>query len=216
MKKVNNCTLCEELSNNSQVFDNDYSFIVKKGLNVIYKDIYYTILPSVGPLNEYHLLIATNQHFKSFSEINVEMFSYLRKVIKKIVNYNKDILSLGTIFFEHGSCVTTKNDSSCLEHAHLHCIGSDVDILENIMSYIKFEKIEFYDLLNYNTSSYLLYIDTNGTCWINNSDLVQSQFFRKVYSEITKKEEQWNWRQYPNIELVKTVIKNYKGLRVFP
>lgn len=88
---------------------------------------------SLGPIVEGYMLIITKKHipsFQSLSEHLIAEFLAIKRVVKKILNEEYG----GCIFFEHNLSSTsiTKRDTPHDYHAHLHCVPTDVDLLEDI------------------------------------------------------------------------------------
>jgi diadenosine tetraphosphate (Ap4A) HIT family hydrolase len=107
-------------------FPPDKERIIKKTKN------FYVML-SLGPIEGGHMLIITKKHipsFQSLSEHLVAEFLAIKGVVRKILKEEYG----GCIFFEHNLSSTsiTKRDTPHDYHAHLHCVPTDVDILEDI------------------------------------------------------------------------------------
>ena len=88
---------------------------------------------SLGPVVEGHMLIITKKHipsFQSLSEHLVAEFLSIKGIVRKILEEEYG----SCIFFEHNLSSTsiTKRDTPHDYHAHLHCVPTDVDILEDI------------------------------------------------------------------------------------
>ena len=107
-------------------FPPDKERIIKKTKN------FYAML-SLGPIEEGHMLIITKKHISSFPSLPehlVAEFLAIKGVVRKILKEEYG----GCIFFEHNLSGTsiTKRDTPHDYHAHLHCVPTDVDILEDI------------------------------------------------------------------------------------
>jgi diadenosine tetraphosphate (Ap4A) HIT family hydrolase len=117
LKLRENCRFC---------FPPDKERILKKTKN-------FYIMLSLGPIVEGHMLIITKKHIPSFQRLPkhlVAEFLAIKGAVKKILSEEYG----DCIFFEHNLSSTsiTKRETPHDYHAHLHCIPTDVDILEGI------------------------------------------------------------------------------------
>jgi SAM-dependent methyltransferase/diadenosine tetraphosphate (Ap4A) HIT family hydrolase len=119
---VDDCLLCDpsRFALNSQLKLPGSSSIVFANDDVF-------ISPDIAPLAEGHLLISTNSHYLNFGATPealsgglVRAKEFVRETFDRC--YNSDAL-----FLEHGPA-RQKEAGACVDHAHLHCIPSDLDI----------------------------------------------------------------------------------------
>ena len=163
---------------------------------LLYENEYFFIIADIAPLAEGHYLINYNQHISSFSCVDKKILDELGKLKRALRQILKDDYG-ELIFFEHGAGLD-ENGGCCINHAHLHVLPANFDILSRIREDFVFEEKDIYDLLLLpNTRGYLYYEDTNGKVFISeNKDRVKipSQYFRRIIAAENKEKTVWNWR----------------------
>lgn len=211
------CNICIEINGNIHPFgDRRYNTLIKNRLNIIWMNESFTLIPSIGPLNEGHILIVPNNHISSFHYLNVQQISELEILKNAIRNYNFEKFNQDTEFFEHGTGTINNYCGSCVAHAHLHAlpVPSSINKYLTELKLWKIDKDYIYDNQNVE-NGYLSVEDVDGQLWYNNKDLYPSQVLRKYYYKYIFSKEKWNWRTNPNILGVIAVIGKYKDFNTF-
>ncbi len=145
-------------------------------------DIYVQI--DIAPLCCGHILIVTNKHYLNFFELPNNIKEDVIKLKNKIKEIYKEVYKADVLFFEHGSAKKGYAGSS-IDHAHLHCIPCDFDIIESLNetlgNSIECDILDFSNKFN-NEFSYI-YVEKNEKKLIYKVEKLPSQFLRKLISE---------------------------------
>lgn len=164
---------------------------------IIYETTNFLVAPDIAPLIEGHLLLFPKAHYISVGNLIAEHFSEFTDVKNYILHLFLNRYSR-PVFFEHGAAKTQKAGNS-IDHAHLHCLPADIDLVSNqnvpwiaINSLLDLTK--FYE----NNIPYIYFEDCSGNMFVSllhdeRKDL-PSQFLRKVVANILGSEN-WNWRE---------------------
>lgn len=200
-KKV--CEFCDEIKKrNIGIFYKIYGEIIKS--RIIYKDENFVVIPTLGQMFKYSLLILPICHIETLSELKDSQMDALKHLYEKI----KEILSKfgNVIAFEHGSKISACGGCG-IYHAHLHMIAVPEKI--EMKNFIKHEFTykknikESLKALN-ETCHYLLAIDHDGSCvTLNIENLAEyypSQYFRRRLHDYFKIKSAWDWRKYDQPE----------------
>ena len=215
MKTFNNCSICNEINcveNNDQ--DEEYREIISNKRNILYKALNFTVIPSLGPLNPFHLLIVTNNCVTSFASLNDECTEEYMQIKYSIQSYNQIYYDMDTIVFEHGSGECVNRGGASISHAHMHIIAIPKKLdISNLLSSLNLSPLN--GMINKPIllqKGYLYLQDTNNKSFINYTRTYQSQILRKYIISLLGEPEKWDWRIFKNYDYVYMVINNYLNL----
>lgn len=168
----------------------------------------FRVTVALGPIMVGNLLISSNHHITSMSQLNfhqMEELVWLKSKVKETLINKQHIIPC---FFEHG----VKNDAAadgCISHAHLQVMPIENDLLPLIkQQYDGFKLTNFLELcsLKLSTNGYLLYETKENESWVFPVNSIESQYIRKIASTDIGRPEYWNWRKFPQLEfLYKTI-----------
>ena len=165
----------------------------------------FYVMLSLGPIVEGYMLLISKQHIPSFQDLPehlVPEFLTIKKMVRGILT--KEYGSC--LFFEHNLSSTsiTKKDTFHDYHAHLHCVPSDVDILEDIRKVLIAIPIESWDSLEPHAARFsesIYYENNNGDMYIFPVDkYLQKQFLRCTLAKKLKVPERADWTIYSGRE----------------
>lgn len=201
-KKTCNCDFCNEIQNQGgNKFSDIYSKLNIK-TRIIGENDKFVVLPTIGQLFKYSLLILPKRHIESMSKLDKEGIESLVDIVKKTKEKLSDYGKV--VIFEHGAQKDT--GGSCgIYHAHVHVIPLPSDL--NLSSFFYSDSVvKKYENLNdcysdlRKSSQYLMTINTDGSLYaVDTSDNFQqypSQFFRKKLVEYYNINRHWDWREY--------------------
>ena len=147
------------------------------------KNIYVQV--DISPLCLGHILIITHKHYLNFYETHNNIKRDVTKLKNNIKKIYKELYNMDVLFFEHGSAKPGYAGSS-IDHAHLHCIPYNFDIIKSLNNILG-EPIKC-NILALNSQyknefSYIYVENSKSNKFIYKVDKLPSQFLRKLVSE---------------------------------
>lgn len=173
-------------------------------------------IPSLGALSPLHVMVVPSRHFKSFAAITDDSLrADVLHIKMALEQYNADRFVVNTAYFEHGTGTNPNSTCACVEHAHLHAIGCNIDLSETLIRQFGFVPFDRFDIISQSDlaqSGYYFYQYGSGRKLITTRPLEQ-QFFRILYWRAIGHWDSWNWRLNYNLSRVHEVISNYSGIK---
>lgn len=206
------CGICDEI--NGVSFINGYDEIVAVKKNIIAETNNYLVVPSVGPLNDSHVMLIPKHHVNSLAAIEIGLQQEARTILRKLNEFMIQKNNRSLIFFESGAGENIDHSGGCIFHAHIHCVYNTQEFECALKKEIDFTKVKSQHL-NFDTRhGYVWYMNDNYDEFICNNPLLPSQFLRYLYANSNSIHGNWNWRRDNNIIGVMKVIANYKGFTI--
>lgn len=172
----------------------------------------FAAIPSVGPVAPGHTLLCPKWHVRSFAvalgpgpdqaEVNSEYHRADEELTRLLYRlYSKPIHR-----FEHGSSPGGGRVVCTVEHAHVHLVPAEVDILPTILSEHRWEQVPrgFQDLIGIVEGAEYIYYETpDGRAFVTHSKAgFESQYLRRVFAGALGSPEKWDWRSVPSVSEV--------------
>ncbi len=193
------CKLCKEFTDKN---------------NILYETKNLFVVPSVGQIVEGYLLICSKQHYIGFGDLPEKIFPELervQKLVRRILSKNYDV----PIFFEHGPVSIVKKGGCCVEHAHFHAVPANIDILKELSKHFRPEIIDSLLALKTQFKSgnpYFFYENPTGQRYIFSiTEIIPSQYIRKIIAAKLGMRDKWDWKKYPEIEKFSKTIQRLKN-----
>ena len=210
---MNNCGICLELRNQNNSEGSNLKNLTDKNF-IIYSNDLFSIVPSIGALNESHVLLVPNRHIKNFSALSREEKECLLVILDKIEEYYLDKFQSKVVFFEHGTGRISKKN--CIEHAHIHCVIEHEAVLPFFLKNLELTKVDnsFFipnnDLEYFTSESGYIWLKSHVGEWIGTDLNIKSQELRYLY-KTSIGETDWDWRIHKKIQVVDKVISNFEN-----
>lgn len=208
------CNICQELMlKEIESFDPRYQALISARKNILLETEDFVVLPSLGPLNDSHVMIVPKVHVNNFSMIEASKLKQVEFIEEMLSSHIIKTLGKKLVFFESGAGKISNHSGGCIVHAHIHCIYESESFESRL-----FDEVEFndggqtlYDGADADVG-YVWYRSSSGQAYVCNDPQLPSQFLRYVYSIAAGDVRFWNWRRHNNFDGVLRVIDNYKGL----
>jgi len=170
----------------------------------LYENKSFIVLPSIGPLKEGQVIIASKLHTLNLLSMPAES----KKDILPIITLAIKILGNNILFAEHGTFLN-QNGGSCIEHTHLHVFPSYehyFDILDDVLPILN-SSFELVDLEKPTTVDfpYILTFDLRNNSRIYEAYNAHSQMIRKAIC-IKEGNEFGDWKKDKRIDLINRTI----------
>lgn len=216
------CDFCDEQKGIRTVFNEIYD--IKDRL--IFETESFRLFPCMGCLREGHLLIASKKHYNAIGALDSKAMIELQGLIQEVVNFYRTKYKRKTVVFEHGVTDDSGKTGGCgISHMHMHLLPmsrEEYDSVSEIVNNSKQNTVRQFETLqevknlyeNQITYTLLSFLDSkdkiaHNSCIItSDKNHFESQYMRKVVSEVLKKRE-WDWRKIknPEPEFLKTYTK---------
>lgn len=204
-----NCTICDELVGISHPVQGDYASIVEAGHHILGTIDRISCIPSLGPLNAFHLMLVPQFHLRNIASLPLKDTKAVDLFRKLITLFNLNQFSIPTSVFEHGTGNSSDIACACIEHAHLHVLGTHIDLTPLLLEHYDFRPLS--DVGDAADSGYYYYQHGDNPALICLQHL-EPQFFRIMHWRAMRSWSPWNWRLFHNVAMVRHVIDNYSSL----
>lgn len=212
------CSICEEIQGREpHALPRSYRDLVKSGQTILASTLAFAVLPSVGALNDSHVMIVSKQHATSMAALAGAAWEELVSVMDQLRSFAREAHSWDLMFFEHGAGFNVDSSGACVDHAHVHAIRFQFDILRELRRaapLVRLPSLDSAPLVANKSRGYILLVDEQANCWLANNPNLPSQYFRMLYSRAQKGPEVWNWRSDPRTREVSKAIHAYASLRL--
>jgi len=183
--------------------------------NILYETDNLFVIPSIGQITiEGYLLICSKKHYIAIGEFPENFFpelQSLQKKVRKVLSENYDI----PIFFEHGPISPSKRGGSSVEHAHLHAVPINIDILDDLSKVFQPRSIDSFVSLKqqFQTGApYLFYENPAGHKYVFSvPEVIPSQYIRWTIAVKIGATDRWDWKQWPGIEEFNKTLEKLKN-----
>lgn len=215
---MNDCSFCAEFhgdeANNFFAIHLQGEF-QKVGIQsrIIGRSRNFFVLPMIGPLVRGYLLVIPRIHFLSFAHLPVELVCEAQMIMDSL----REIFSIHycpPIFFEHGPMGQSRKGGCCTDHAHLHVVAVECDVVNKFATFT-YEPRRVNDLMDLSQQlikdvPYLYYENQKGERWLMDAPVVESQFIRKLIAIEIGAPERAYWFNSLQISWIIDIIKRLK------
>ncbi|AZE36642.1 Protein similar to CwfJ C-terminus 1 [Pseudomonas chlororaphis] len=211
---MNKCNVCKELQLGMlDGCDPRYQALIDSRKNIIYESRDFVVLPSLGPLNDSHVMIVPKLHINNFSVVPESKLAQVREILSALSTYMTLKYGRTLVFFESGAGVQSNHSGGCIVHAHIHCVYESEEFERRLFEEVDFQEGGGSWYVNADSDQgYVWYMDSKGKTFLCNNPQLPSQFLRYVYSMSAGDIRFWNWRRHNNYEGVLKVIECYKDI----
>jgi ATP adenylyltransferase len=194
------CRLCKIMQNaSSSVFD-----------VVLLASENFVVLPARGHFCPGYLMLVSKQHMPNFAQIHN---AHMIKELEILTFRTRCLLQVcfgRSIVYEHGSLGRARSAGSSVDHAHLHFIPTEIDLVKRLSASHTLLQVDRRQRLPSETP-YLYIQNQSGSRFLANvNDNLESQYLRKLAYEAlypNKRDDGWDWRVHPHTEFLKDTLK---------
>lgn len=172
--------------------------------------------PSLGALVPGWTLVVTKKHRLALANTLAEEEVEYRRVASRVRRCLERQLG-ATVAFEHGPAEATSAVGCGVDHAHMHFVPIGIDLLRAAKLArpdLIWERVEDFNAARSAVScglSYLLFEDAAQRRWLARGHEIPSQFFRRLIAAGIGRDEQFDWRSYPEHHNIQKTIKLFPG-----
>ncbi len=203
------CPYCEEFERGSLRIG-DFHF----GDRMLYLSPNFVVFPTVGQIVEGYLLIASRVHYLGVGQVPNTLYAELEEVKGLVKNVLIAEYGPSVVFFEHGPASEVRKGGCCIEHAHLHCVPVEVDILKELSANFTLQRIDNFLPLKQlfaNGIPYLYWENAQGQRFVFAvAEVIPPQYIRQIIASKIGKIDRWDWRTCPGWEEMRKTIATLK------
>lgn len=200
---VETCCLCATLASDSRH---------RSWNEPLFESANFVAMPSLGSIVEGWMLIVPRNHFVSMGAFPVELSGEMRVLKSRVTEHLAS--RYGTLCaFEHGPGRVGRQVGCGVDHAHLHVVPVDFDLVSASTPYLPPDvQWEYGDVgacrAAFEQGHDYLYVEQPlGHGRIAVHEKFGSQIFRKAIAAHTGFPEQFNWRDHPQFENIARTIE---------
>jgi diadenosine tetraphosphate (Ap4A) HIT family hydrolase len=175
----------------------------------------FLIMPMVGPLVPGYLLVVSKEHYWSFSHLPKDIY-YEVEIIQELLNELFERYFTKPLYFEHGAMSDIKKGGCCSVHAHLHCVGVEIDVYKYIAkkNMLYNELYEFTELSQMSDKNipYIYYQNQNGNKFVFKAENIESQYVRKLIGKKLGYYDRLEWSENIQYDWILYLIKEFTPL----
>jgi len=182
----------------------------------LFESLNFVVLPSLGALVEGWLLLVPKQHFICIGALPDPMVTEMQEM-KHIICLNLQKSYGQVCAFEHGPSKANCSVGCGVDHAHLHFVPVAFDLSSAATPYLP-EKISWSDAgpeecrAAFNRGEDYLYLEQPiGAGRIATGQNFGSQVFRRAIAAQVGAVNQFNWREYPQLQNVSATIEEMQA-----
>jgi len=172
----------------------------------------FVVIPSLGSLVEGWLLVVPRRHFICMGALPAELVHELEET--KVMVARNLRHQYGEVYaFEHGPNMIERPVGCGVDHAHLHLVPLDFDLKSATRSFMppeaqwKSASWESCQAAFHEGKDYLYLEQPLGTGHIATHTTLGSQIFRRAIATHVGSPQRFNWREYPNVEVISRTIQ---------
>lgn len=167
---------------------------------ILLESPHFVVMPSLGALVEGWLLIVSKAHYLCMGALPPAERAELQALTAQ-VSATLEACYGPVARFEHGPAVACQQVGCGVDHAHLHLVPTDCDLLagarEILPDHVAWESADgLPSIYHYHAAGLpYLYLEQQGRSFAATAPDLPSQFFRKVLARHVGEPGRWNWRE---------------------
>ena len=202
--EIHDCILCS-------IKNDDQNLPFKKWFpqtssEILFESKNYFIVADIAQIRFGHFLIIHKNHIPSMAFVSPAEALELSNLKRSLREAYAGTLG-PIIFFEHGAKSFARSGGNCIDHAHMHVVPINADIISYLNRFYAFNpNIDDQLPRIKGLHEYLYYENAQGESFLsivaNGEPRIPTQFFRRVLADLSGKPDKWNWRdhiKYPEL-----------------
>lgn len=192
---IDACPFCDLLAGEPGLPFRQFFTVSEAPSELMFETESFGAAADIGMIIEGYSLIISKEHIPSIACSNqLDELDHVKQKLRMALQtaYGDSVI------FEHGAASFSRNAGCCINHAHLHVVPCQVDLLPYLRREYPFRPIENVSELGSlaRKKGYLSYENQGGRRFIAEVDVAISQYFRQVLCLALGNIVPWNWRDY--------------------
>jgi len=162
----------------------------------------FAAVPSLGPLAPGHTLLCPKSHIRSIAWVPMSYQEEYDAFRDSLAGILVTLFGAPVHAFEHGSPQQAGRILCSVDHAHLHLVPADIDVLATLTREANWteigpslgslrEVVGEKEYLFYESPEHRRIVAVSGECGF------ESQYLRRVFATALGSGAEWNWRDDP-------------------
>ena len=185
----------------------------------LFKNADWIVVPTLGAIVANWLIIVPYERALSLRDWQKQYDRSVNDIVD-ILSLHLGIDSTELVWFEHGPAHPLSSVGCGTDYAHLHLIFNPCfvfsEFVEKAMAFSRLNWIDIEAMTAYSAlpdgDSYLIAGSGDRAVLASRVESAGSQFFRRVISDLTVKNNSWDYRHYPHTSNIKKTINNFQAL----
>jgi diadenosine tetraphosphate (Ap4A) HIT family hydrolase len=179
---------------------------------ILFENENFVAFPSLGSFVEGYLLLCPKIHVPSCASLDSELLTELAVTLTEAKAILKNHYQ-APILFEHGLASCSQRAGACVEHAHIHLVAANVDIVSTISkTFSRDELSDIRELRAWRGQPYLLVQNIDGLPVVARvPDSLPSQYLRREVATALGVPDQWDWGAYLGLSEIHSTINEIKS-----
>jgi ATP adenylyltransferase len=180
-------------------------------------------MPTKGAMVPGWLLVSPRRHFLSIGAMDAPMLAEFSEFVKVVVSAVEDTFG-PSVLFEHGPACGGNAVGCGVDHAHLHVVPTNFDLLQELNSIFP-ENLVWADANGLTATrdaasrglSYLFFHSSATGSVIATHPAFKSQLFRRALASCLGRSNRFDWRddpEIPNVDLTLSALGHWKSRSV--
>ncbi len=207
-----NCSLCAEFQGQP---DNLYRELCPNGPSsrIVDESEHLVAMPSLGQITEGYMLVCTRAHVRRMAHLTKEELREVEEFSRGVEAVLRTIYAKPMVAFEHGCGAAPYTAGACTDHAHLHLVPTDADMLPLLQKFFAWEEVpslaKLVDRLS-DDQAYLYYMNGKSQRFVTVvSEILPSQFMRQILASTLGRPDLWDWRVHVGEDRVISAHRKY-------
>lgn len=204
MKVIKSCKYCNFINNAGSDLHN----------TIIAETDSFIVVPTLGSLVPGWQLVIPKEHCLNALQLNFDKKEELNNLLQHRIELTKNIFKQQVLIFEHGAISDNTAIGCGIDHAHIHIVPFEMDILNEIKqkepTFRKLDIKSIYDFYLHKNKEqgkpYWVFSSDQNAVYYTDEMQESSQFFRKIIAKHCGMSERFDYKKFKfEINTVKTL-----------
>lgn len=203
---MESCELCDEFGTRVS------RFVTPPRSRFLFESADFLVFPALGSFVEGYLLVCPRAHVPSCASLDPAMLGKLERLLGAVGLIIEKHYG-GYVVFEHGMATCDKRAGGCIDHAHLHVIPGNFDLLGALSEQCEPEPlVSMTALAAWRGRPYLLTRRDAGPVVVCEAPgHLPSQFLRRHAAAALDVPDLWDWGAYLGLKEIDRTLNKLAG-----
>lgn len=179
----------------------------------------FIVVPSLGPLNDGHILLVSTDHVACWRDANRDLRARALEAALYLADRVSEAFHCPILVFENGVARTrTQSDDSCIDHLHIHILPlSETQIQAVVASLPTEDMIKPENVVEVHLDASLDYIIVGRAgerMKVLQAKSIERQLVRRQIASLLGSPDRWNWRDFPQLDRVHKMVSALRAINL--